>query len=138
MIPLSMITPRAQDDEDDDDVLFLFFMVERRKAFSLISSRNQCQRFSPSRISDTPQAGFEPAQNLSSSFVEWRCAVVIITRPRRSILILEELSYWYQYLPKTFTTWKLSVFGVFLVYVVYMRENKDQNTFHAVTAGSKN
>ena len=70
MIPLSMITPRAQDDEDDDDVLFLFFMVERRKAFSLISSRNQCQRFSPSRISDTPQAGFEPAQNLSSSFVE--------------------------------------------------------------------
>ena len=39
-------------------------MVDRRKAFSLISSRDHCQRSSPSRISDTPRAGFEPAQNL--------------------------------------------------------------------------
>ena len=38
-------------------------MVDRRKAFSLISSRDYCQRSSPSRISDTPRAGFEPAQN---------------------------------------------------------------------------
>ena len=45
-------------------------MVDRRKAFSLISSRDHCQRSSPSRISDTPQAGFEPAQNLSSGLVE--------------------------------------------------------------------
>ena len=45
-------------------------MVDRRKAFSLISSRDRCQRFSPSRISDTPRAGFEPAQNLSSGLVE--------------------------------------------------------------------
>ena len=29
-----------------------------------------CQRSSPSRISDMPRAGFEPAQNLSSGFVE--------------------------------------------------------------------
>ena len=43
-------------------------MVDRRKAFSLISSRDHCQRSSPSRISDTPRAGFEPAQNLSSGF----------------------------------------------------------------------
>ena len=49
-------------------------MVDRRKAFSLISSRNHCQRSSPSRISDTPWAGFEPAQNLSSGFVEWSLA----------------------------------------------------------------
>ena len=48
-------------------------MVDRRKAFSL------CQRSSPSRISDTPRAGFEPAQNLSSDLVEWSCAVVITT-----------------------------------------------------------
>ena len=40
-------------------------MIDRRKACSLISSRDHCQRSSPSRISDTPQAGFEPAQNLS-------------------------------------------------------------------------
>ena len=48
----------------------IFGMVDRRKAFSLISSRDHCQRSSPSRISDTPQVGFKPAQNLSSGFVE--------------------------------------------------------------------
>ena len=58
-------------------------MVDWRKAFSLISSRNHCQRSSPSRISDTPRAGFEPAQSLSSGLVEWSCAVVITTTPRR-------------------------------------------------------
>ena len=41
-------------------------MVDRRKAFSLISSRDHCQRSSSSRISDTPRAGFEPAQNLNT------------------------------------------------------------------------
>ena len=51
-------------------------MVDRRKMFSLISSRDHCQRSSPSRISDTPRAGFEPAQNLSSGSVEWSCAVL--------------------------------------------------------------
>ena len=58
-------------------------MVDRRKALSLISSRYHCQRSSPSRIFDTPRAGFEPAQNLSSGFVEWSCPVVITTTPRR-------------------------------------------------------
>ena len=45
-------------------------MVDQQKAFSLISSRDHCQRFSPSQISDAPRAGFEPAQNLSSGLVE--------------------------------------------------------------------
>ena len=45
-------------------------MVDRRKAFSLISSQDHCQRSSPSRISDTPRAGFEPAQNLRPGLVE--------------------------------------------------------------------
>ena len=45
-------------------------MVDRRKAFSLISSSDHCQRSSPWRIFDTPRAGFEPVQNLSSGFVE--------------------------------------------------------------------
>ena len=35
-----------------------------------------------SRISDTPRAGFKPAQNLSSGFDESSCAVVITTTPR--------------------------------------------------------
>ena len=33
-------------------------MVNRQEAFSLLSSRDHCQRFLPSRISDTPRAGF--------------------------------------------------------------------------------
>ena len=57
-------------------------MVDRWKAFSLISSRDHCQRSSPPRISDTPRAGFEHVQNLSSGLVEWSCAVVITTTPR--------------------------------------------------------
>ena len=56
-------------------------MVDCRKVFSFISSQDHCQRSSPSRISDTPRAGFEPAQNLSSGLVEWNCAVVITTKP---------------------------------------------------------
>ena len=59
-------------------------MVEQRKAFSLNSSRNHCQRSSPLRISDTPRAGFEPAQNLSSGLVEWSCELVITTIPQQS------------------------------------------------------
>ena len=58
-------------------------IVDRRKVFSLISSRDHCQRSSPSRISDTPRAGFEPAQNLNWGLVEWSCAAVITTTPRR-------------------------------------------------------
>ena len=52
-------------------------MADQWKTFSLISSQDHCQRSSTSRISDMPQAGFEPAQNLSSSLVKWNCAVVI-------------------------------------------------------------
>ena len=55
--------------DNDDDELFCD-MVHRRKAFSLTSSWDHCQRSSPSRISDTPLGGFDPAQNLSSGFVE--------------------------------------------------------------------
>ena len=56
-------------------------MVDWQKAFSLISSRDHCQRSSPLRISDSPQARFEPAQNLSLSLVEWSCTIVITTKP---------------------------------------------------------
>ena len=53
----------------EDDELFCG-MVDRRKAFSLISSRDHCQRSLPSRTSDTAPTGFEPVQNLSSGVVE--------------------------------------------------------------------
>ena len=57
-------------------------MVDRRRAFSLIFSWDHYLRFSPSRISDTPRAEFEPAQNLSSGLVELSCAVVITSTPQ--------------------------------------------------------
>ena len=56
-------------------------MVDQWKVLSLISSQDHCQRFSPLQISEMPQAGFEPAQNLSSGFIEWNCAAVITTTP---------------------------------------------------------
>ena len=45
----------------------------------MVDRRDHCQSSSPTGISDTPRAGFEPAQNLSSGFAEWSCAVLIIT-----------------------------------------------------------
>ena len=67
-------------------IIMMMMMVDWRKAFSLNSSRDHYQISSPSRISDTPRAGFEPAQNLSSGLVEWSHAVVITTTPRRQLL----------------------------------------------------
>ena len=81
------------------DELMNYFcgMVDRRKAISLISSRNHCQRSSPSRISDMPRTVFEPAQNLSLGLVGWSCAVVITTTPRRllniSLLVFMQRQY---------------------------------------------
>ena len=39
-------------------------IVDWQKVFSLISSQDHCQRYSPSLFSYTLRAGFEPAQNL--------------------------------------------------------------------------
>ena len=58
-------------------IICFYGMVYRRKTLSLISGWYHRQRFSPSRISDTPRAWFETAQNLSSGLVELSCAVVI-------------------------------------------------------------
>ena len=56
-------------------------MVDRQKTLSFIPKREYCQEFSPSQIIDTPGAGFKPAQNLSSGFVQWSCAGVIFCLP---------------------------------------------------------
>ena len=58
-------------------------MVDQWNGLSLISSRDHCQKSSPSRISDTPRARFETTQNLSSGLVKWSCAVVITNTQRR-------------------------------------------------------
>ena len=44
--------------------------VDQRKVFSVISSREHCQRSSPWLISDTPRAEPGSAQNLGSGLVE--------------------------------------------------------------------
>ena len=74
---LSTFLQKNSDDEEDMVKMIMMMMmncfcgmIDGRKAFSLISSQNHCQRSSPSQISDTPRAGFEPAQNLSSGLVE--------------------------------------------------------------------
>ena len=51
--------------------------VDLRITLTFTASQDHCQRSSSSQISNTPQAGFEPLQNLSSGFVERSCAVVI-------------------------------------------------------------
>ena len=94
-MPWIINMPGLHRDDDDEMMVMMMMMkncfcgmVDRRKAFSLISSRDHRQRSSPSRISDKPRAGFEPAQNLSSGFVEWSRTVVITTTPRRVNCIL--------------------------------------------------
>ena len=71
---------------------FFCSMVHPRKTFSLVSNQNHCQRSSPTQISNTPQTGFEPVQNLSSGFIEWSCVVVITTTPRRHFQTADEKS----------------------------------------------
>ena len=66
--------------------VFVVWLTDERR--SLISSRDHCQRSSPSRISDMPRSGSEPVQNLSSGFDEWSCAVVITTTPRLTSLYI--------------------------------------------------
>ena len=46
-----------------------------------LTSRNCCQRSWLLQIFGTTEVGFEPAQNISSNFVEWSCAILITTRP---------------------------------------------------------
>ena len=70
--PLIAICKHHETTDDElmiDGELFLWY-VNRREAFSLISSRDHCSRSSPSRIPDTPGAGFEPEHNLSSVLVK--------------------------------------------------------------------
>ena len=45
--------------------------ADQQKASSHFSSQDHSQRSSQSRINNVQQAGFEPAQNLSSAFDEW-------------------------------------------------------------------
>ena len=119
-------------------------MVDRRKAFSLISSRDHCQRSSPSRISDTPRAGFYPAQNLGSGLIEWSCAVVITTTPLLENEIFEVtclylMLYFPSYsrkcgscfmLPHLMTSWHLNMWKVKICLSQKLKELLNWNEKH--------
>ena len=55
-------------------------MVDQQSVLNLISSREHCKRFSPSQISNTLRAVFEPMQNMVSDFAEWNSATVKTTK----------------------------------------------------------
>ena len=78
-------------------------MVDQRKILNLISRWDHCQRSTPFLIFDQPQAGFEPAQNLSSSFVEWSWTVMITTKLRQTSIILKKPGFLFEKL-KTLTS----------------------------------
>ena len=71
-------------------------MVDGCKAFSLISSRDHCQRASSLQIFDMRCAGLESVQNLSSGFVEWICVAGITTtsQPHKEYKRKYFLSLW--------------------------------------------
>ena len=51
---------------NDDGIVFAEWLTDER-LLHLISSRIHCQRFLLWQISDTPRAGFEPAENQTFS-----------------------------------------------------------------------
>ena len=59
------------DDDDDDDEIFLWYDWPT-KSVSTLFPEGTIVRDPRHRESPMCQAGFEPAQNLSSDFVEWR------------------------------------------------------------------
>ena len=62
-------------------IVFLACLTKGR-CFALFPAGTNCQGSSPLQISDTLQAEFEPAENLSSGLVDWSCAVVMTATPR--------------------------------------------------------
>ena len=64
----SAMTKKYHDDDNDDELFS--GMIDRHKAFSLISHWDHCQRFLQSQFSSTTKAGTESAQNQSLGLAE--------------------------------------------------------------------
>ena len=67
---------------DDDELLLWYGWPTKGVALFPAGTTVRDPHHRKSRES-TPQAGFEPLQNLSSGFDEWSCAVVITTTSQR-------------------------------------------------------
>ena len=93
--------------------------VDWRKAFWLISSWHNCQRSSPSPISDTPRAGLELAQNLvqkSTNLVKTYRTISLLPIfgkilkewfSRTCLITFIKMNYWSEVLVWFFTWWFL-------------------------------
>ena len=69
----------------DELMNYISGMIDQQHALSIISNRHNWRSFSPWQTFNGLQAGFEPAQNLSSDCGEWSCAVVMTTATQRLI-----------------------------------------------------
>ena len=81
------MTAIDDDDDDDDDELFLWYGWLTKGVSPYFQSGPLSEILTIASL----QAGFEPAQNLSSGLVEWSCAVVITTTFDDDKLPLEDL-----------------------------------------------
>ena len=109
---------KYDDDDGHDDGLFCG-TVDWRKAFWLISSWHNCQRSSPSPISDTPRAGLELAQNLvqkSTNLVKTYRTISLLPIfgkilkewfSRTCLITFIKMNYWSEVLVWFFTWWFL-------------------------------
>ena len=72
-------------DDDNDDEFFLWYDSPTKGVYALSPARTIVRDSHHRKICDIQRAGFGPAQNLSSDYVERSCAVVITTTPQRHV-----------------------------------------------------
>ena len=73
-------------------IAFTVWLTDERRS-ALFTARTIVR--DPLRLDSDSPSGFEPAQNLSQDFVEWRCALVITTTPRRHVGLHQGLTMWF-------------------------------------------
>ena len=102
----------------DDDELFCG-IADRRTEFIALFPDETSQRSSSFPTSKTPWAGFEPAQNPSSSLVEWSCAAAITTTPREFLLSIFSIELIFFTFPSYFFIYQLDLSVVRPVWALY-------------------
>ena len=79
-------------------------IVDRRKAFSIISSQDHCQRSSPSRISDTTRIS-DPAKKAKSFFV----FIEGVQLYHNQVLVLKDRTFHRKVLSRLYRNGKLNI-----------------------------
>ena len=94
-----------------------------------------CQRSLLSRMSDTPQVGFEPVQNLSSEFVEWSCAEMVTTTPRCHCIAKVLLAMWQIFLHENnpnFNSYRFKYKFAVILFLLFLKNQKQESSFQQV------